>query len=617
MSLASTRQPVIAIAPPGPAASPAEAGDIAMGMTRRWVWRSAPIPASAPGSSSSGGRPDLLSRILLSRGLADGPERERFLTPKLTDLHDPASIPDLDKAAGRLLLALRGGEPIAIYGDYDVDGITATAVLYHTFLAIAPNADIRTYVPHRLDEGYGLNSAAIEELADNGARVIVSVDCGVSAIEPARAARARNVDLIITDHHNPPATLADLPEAFAVVHPRRPDSAYPFADLCGAGVAFKLAWRIATLDAGSPRVAPALRALLVELLPLVALGTIADVAPLLGENRVLTRFGLERMKTSPLIGLRALVQAASLESEKVNAFDVGFKLAPRLNAVGRMSHARDAVELFTTASPERASEIARFLELQNRSRRETESKIVEQAVALAIESGMTTPDTPAIVLAHPDWHPGVVGIVCSRLVDRFHRPTILMQRKDGHCHGSARSIDGFNLHGAIATCADLLDRFGGHDMAAGLAMPEPALADFTRRFTEACRASITPRHLVRPAHVDADAGLDELTVALVQRLSSLDPTGRGNPPVTLLLRNLTLAQAPTPMGQTGQHLSFVFRSPAATTHLRCVAWASGGWGERRQLFAAGQRLDAIVRPQLNHYAGRTSVEAELLDLRLH
>jgi single-stranded-DNA-specific exonuclease len=578
-------------------------------MTRRWVWRSSPVPA--------GERTDLLSRILLARGLAEAHEREKFLAPKLTDLHDPATIPDLEKAARRLLGALRAGEPVAIYGDYDVDGITATAVLYHTFLAIAPGADVRTYVPHRLDEGYGLNSAAIEELADNGASVIVSVDCGISAIEPARAARARNVDLIITDHHNPPATLGDLPEAFAVVHPRRPDSSYPFADLCGAGVAFKLAWRIATLDAGSPRVAPAVRSLLIELLPLVALGTIADVAPLLGENRVLTRFGLERMKSSPLIGLRALVQAASLESEKVNAFDVGFKLAPRLNAVGRMSHARDAVELFTTANPERAAEIARFLELQNRSRRETEAKIVEEAVALAIDAGMTTAQTPAIVLSHPDWHPGVVGIVCSRLVDRFHRPTILMQRKDGHCHGSARSIDGFNLHAAIATCGDLLDRFGGHDMAAGLAMPESAIGEFTRRFTETCRASIGPHQLIRPAHVDADAGLDEVTVALVQRLSQLDPTGRGNPPVTLLLRNLALAQAPTPMGQTGQHLSFVFKSPGSMTHLRCVAWGSGGWGERRSLFAAGQRVDAIVRPTLNHYGGRTSVEAELLDIRPH
>src|SRR5262245_51824098 len=258
------------------------------GLSKLWKSRTAVLAAGSGGGS-------LVDRILAVRGLADG-AAAAFLDPRLTQLHDPSLVPDLDRGAGRLMAALSAREPVAIYGDYDVDGVTATAILFHIFRAIAPDAPVRTYVPHRLDEGYGLNAAAVRQLAAEGARVIVSVDCGITATGPAAEARAAGVDLIITDHHNPPASLADLPAAYAVVHPRRPDSAYPFGELSGAGVAYKLAWRLATMASGSARVTPALRALLLELLAFAALGAIADVVPLVGENRVIARFGLARMK---------------------------------------------------------------------------------------------------------------------------------------------------------------------------------------------------------------------------------------------------------------------------------------------------------------------------------
>ena len=263
------------------------------GLTRAWSAAGAPDPD----------RP-LLERVLSVRNL-DGPDRDAFLNPALSALHDPSLIPDLDKGARRLLDALAAREPIAIYGDYDVDGVTATAILFHTLRAIDPDADIRTYVPHRLEEGYGLNADAVRSLAAEGARVIVSVDCGVTAIEPARVARETGADLIITDHHNPPAPGDPLPDAFALIHPRAPGSAYPFADLCGAGVAYKLAWRLATMHCGTDRVSPDLRQTLIDMLAPCALGVIADVVPLVGENRVIARYGLSMVKRSSLVGLRA------------------------------------------------------------------------------------------------------------------------------------------------------------------------------------------------------------------------------------------------------------------------------------------------------------------------
>jgi single-stranded-DNA-specific exonuclease len=324
------------------------------GLLARWRYRS-----DDHTSAESLGLP-LCQRILAARGLTAPAALDHYLSPKLTQLHDPSLIPELDRAAERILRALADHEPIVIYGDYDVDGVTGTAILWHMLRALAPEAPVRTYVPHRLEEGYGLNAAAIRELAADGARLIVSVDCGITALEPARAAREAGIDLIITDHHNPPAKLEDLPHAYAVVHPRRPDSEYPFGDLSGAGVAYKLAWRLATMHAGCAagpggRVDPRIRELLVDLLAFAALGAVADIVPLLGENRVLVRHGLVRVKHSRFIGLRALVEASGLAGEDVDAMAVGFRLGPRLNAAGRMGHAREANELFTTADPPRSS----------------------------------------------------------------------------------------------------------------------------------------------------------------------------------------------------------------------------------------------------------------------
>lgn len=581
------------------------------GFTSRWLYRAGACPGGAR----------LVDRVLAARGIDPAaPDAAAFLDPRLNHLHDPSLMPGVDRAAARLLEALRAGQAIAIYGDYDVDGVTATAILYHMMLALEPGAASRviTYVPHRLEEGYGLNAEAIGELARQGARVIVSVDCGVTAFAPAARARAEGVDLIITDHHNPPAEGEGVPDAYAVVHPRAPGSRYPFADLCGAGVAYKLAWRMATMHERSARLTPALRAMLVDLLAFAALGTIADVVPLVGENRVIARFGLVRVRESPFAGLRALVEASGLDGEKVDTMAVGFRIAPRLNAAGRMGHARDAVELFTTATGERAAQIARELTVQNDARRRVEREILEQACEMAEAAGMTRPDRRAVVLAHENWHPGVVGIVCSKLAERYSRPTILMQRRDGLCSGSGRSVEGFNLHAGLSACAPMLERFGGHDMAAGLHLFEAKLPAFVEAFTAHANGLIDEEMLRPLLRLDCDAALGELTPQAVRELDLLEPFGRDNPRVVLAVRGVRLVERRT-FGSGARHLSVLLRAADGGSGwgsggpvVRAIAWDRADLAPR---LTPGMALDVAARPALSHFGGRTTVEPLIEDLR--
>jgi single-stranded-DNA-specific exonuclease len=553
----------------------------------------------------------LVERVLLARGIS-GPAAETFLNPKLSHLHDASLMPGLDRAAQRLLDAARAAEPIVIYGDYDVDGVSATAILYHTLRTIAPDANVQTYVPHRLDEGYGLNPHSIAELCAGGAKVIVSVDCGITAIAPAKVAKDAGVDLIITDHHNLASPEVGLPDAFALVHPRLAcDQPYPFGELCGAGVAFKLAWKLMTLAAGSPRLSEAWRLRLLDMLALASMGVIADIVPLVGENRVMARFGLSRLRSVDIEGLRALVEASNLEGEKVREEDVGFKLGPRLNACGRMGHAKEAVELLTTASGARAIELAQQLSRQNEARRALEKEIFEHACDLAQREGMTSDDRRAIVLAHHDWHPGVVGIVCSRLVEKFCRPAILMRDHESTCHGSGRSVEGVSLHAALTDCREHLAQFGGHDMAAGLKLDSSRLPAFQSAFIDAINARLPATELVAKARYDTGASLDEVTVDAVTQLQSLAPFGRDNPPVRLRVVAATIAQRPTLMGKQNQHLAFVASSPRGRM-LRCVAWNAGAaWVERLR---AGMRVELFATPRVNEWKGNRSAELEVADI---
>jgi len=570
--------------------------------------------ADRVGGATGAGRMSLVRRVLASRGFREEGEVSGFLRPSLAQLHDPSLMSGLDRAAERLLAAARSGEKITIYGDYDVDGVTATAILYHTLRAIAPQCNIQTYVPHRIDEGYGLNSDAIRELAAGGSTLIVTVDCGVTAVEPARVAKSLGVDLIITDHHTPPLAGQPLPDAYCVVHPRLEATAYPFGDLCGAGVAYKLAWRLCTLASGGPKVATVFRELLLELLGLCSLGVIADVVPLVGENRIITSHGLRCVKFSKIPGLRALVEASGLGGESVNSEDVGFKIAPRLNACGRLGHAKEAVELFTSARGERASEIARQLTRMNEERRRVERVIVHQAIAMVLERGMDATDHRGIVLAHAEWHAGVIGIVCTRLVERFHRPVVLLSAQNGQLHGSARSVDGFNLHGGLSECAEHLLTFGGHEMAAGMKLEAHRLAAFTADFVACCNRGIRIEHLHGRACFDCEADFTELSREHVTSLAGLGPFGRGNPQPCLRINNVRLVGRTTCFGSDGAHLKFLISpsgAPVGSRALSVFAWRGAGLAEG---VPSGRDFDVLIKPKISDYSG--AVEGELVDFAI-
>lgn len=570
------------------------------GLTRRWR-----LPE--PSGPLEPGLPPLVARVLAGRPwLAAGD-----LEPKLTGLHDPSGIPDLDSAAAMLLEAGRAGETIAIYGDYDVDGTTGSAILHHVLAALCPQATLLHYVPHRMNEGYGVHTHAIEALVDRGARVIVTVDCGITAIEPALRARELGARLIITDHHNPPAAVEDLPAADAVVHPGRPDSAYPFSGLCGAGVAYKLAWRMATMAGEGGRAEARVRALLLDLLPMAALGTVADVSPLIDENRTLVTHGLALMRRTGVSGLAELAARCVREACPVSVGDLGFRLGPRINALGRVADAGEAFELLTTSDEDRISAICETMDELNQQRQSIERRIVEEACAEVERRGMDRDDHRAIVLASEDWHAGVIGIACSRLVERYNRPTILMQRDADVCKGSGRSIPGFNLHGAVAACEHETLGFGGHDAAIGLKVCPTRLEAFAAALVAHANASLTVDDLTPVLAIDAHASMQELDESTVRTMEKLGPFGRGNPTPRLLLERVRVCSAPMLMGSSQAHLSLLVRDDGGRT-MKLVGWQ---WGRHAERIRNGATLDVVITPRVEEYRGVRSVRGEIADVR--
>lgn len=576
------------------------------GTRKHWIFReieadASPLPQGHP----------LLSRLLALRGLTAPDAAERFLHPKLTHLDDPAELPGCAAAASRLAQAVRDQQPVVIYGDYDVDGITASAILWHTLKALG-HEHVTTYVPHRLDEGYGLNAEAFTQFADTAAKpLVVSVDCGITAVDVAAHAKALGLELIITDHHH--FDPANLPDAVALVHPELEDAVDP-SPLCGAGVAFKLAWQTARTFHDTERLPSDLQNLLLDLLAFAALGTIADVVPLVGENRIITVHGLSRIKSTSFLGLNALIDAAELRAEKVDAYHVGFVLGPRLNACGRMGHAKEAVTLMTDASPAQARELSIFLTKENDRRRSTERRIVQQAKAMVEAEGHAADDRRVIVLAHEDWHPGVIGIVASRLVETYHRPAVLLgiDTEKNEAKGSARSIDAVDLHAAIAaSAAQLCTRFGGHAMAAGLSLLPENIEAFRAALIESVNAVLPAEGLVPTVKIDAEIELRDCGLELFRRLESLAPFGRSNPKPRLLIRDAITARPAQRMGGEGKHLSVSLRDEHGSG-LRAVGF---GLGDLADDLPGGIAVDLVFQPKTNTWRGVTSPELHLLDIR--
>ena len=558
----------------------------------------------------SAGISPIVAQLLMARGVYEADQARTFLDAKLTGLRDPDELPGAAAAADRVYEAVKNGRKIVVYGDYDADGMTGAAILVLCLKLLG--AAVTYHVPNRLEDGYGLSCEALRTLAERGASLVISVDCGITSIKPAETALELGLELIVTDHHD--FCDDDLPRAAAIVHPRLPGTSYPFGGLCGAGVALKLAWAICQRASQAKRVTEPLRNFLMSAVGLAAIGTVADIVPLIDENRLLVRHGLHSIKAMPSIGLEALMRVAKItEKPCLGSEDLAFTIAPRLNAAGRFGQAQLAVELLTTDSPQRAQQLAEYIHELNSSRESLERSIQLAATKQATEQFDPEGDA-ALVLAGRGWHAGMVGLVAGRLAEKFHRPVVLIALdqlgvKPGL--GSARSPNGLNLHAALCACAEHLLSFGGHAAAAGLKIEETKLDAFRTAFCEHAESESSPESRVGVVRVDAEGPLSQLTPETVRQMELLAPFGCGNPRPVLCATGVRLAEPPKRIGGGERHLALKVVQQGTT--MRGVAFGHGDWAE--DLAAIDGPLDIAFKPCMNDFRGRQTVEVQLVDWR--
>ncbi|MDY4920994.1 MAG: single-stranded-DNA-specific exonuclease RecJ [Phascolarctobacterium sp.] len=536
----------------------------------------------------------LVTGILLERGMNDTESMREFLYGSMTPFHDPFLLKDMEKTVRRIERALEQGEQITVYGDYDVDGISASSLLY--LYLKSRGARIATYIPQRKSEGYGLNDEALQHIAEGGTTLVITVDCGISGLHEVENAPAC-LDIIITDHHTVPE---QLPPAYAIVNAKQVDDAYPFKELSGVGIAFKVCQALAQ---GKPGKLPTWEGYT----ELAALGTVADIVPLVGENRELVRRGLKAMRNTQLVGLRALIEASGLDSEKIGSDNIGFGLAPRLNAVGRLEHAQRAVELLVTDDEHKAHTIAAELNRENALRQEICHQIQDEAEALlAKEEHIDT----AIVLASEGWHQGVIGIVASRLVEKYHLPTILMSLSGDMAKGSCRSIPALNLYEAIAAESDILSQYGGHHQAAGLTLPAQKVEEFTRRFKEYVRSHLQEEDYQPHQVVDCVIGdKGEITLQDLEQLQLLEPCGCNNQAPVFAFHHALIHNARA-MGREQNHLTF--NLDKGDYSYRCVMWNQA---ELLNYMFDNMIADVAFQPKINIWREETSVQLHAMSIK--
>ena len=566
-------------------------------------WLISDAGQGAPSGQDFPGVGSLAAKILAHRGVSGAEAIRRFLRPSLDDLHDPLAFEDMAPAVARLRQAIAAGENILIYGDYDVDGVTSVVLLTKAIELAGGRAAY--HVPDRLRDGYGMKTEVVEAAAQAGTRLIVSVDTGIRAAEVVRRAAELGIDVIVTDHHLPETA---LPPALAVINPNLPDCRYPEKNLCGAGVAFKLAQALLATVGWPPEKR---RRMAESLLKLVAIATVADVVPLTGENRVMVRHGLDGLRDARNPGLRALLAVAGFANGAPgpSARQVAYQIAPRLNAAGRMETARDAIELFLTADAERARELAAHLQQRNLERRQVEDEIRENCERTAVDDSAA-----ALVYYADDWHRGVLGIVAGRLVERLHRPVFVLSRnpEDGLAQGSGRSIPAFHLLEALESMPDLFVRFGGHRHAAGVTLKAARVPEFRERFNAFAAARLQPEDLVPCLEIDAVIDLSELTEAGIEGLFALAPFGHGNPLPLLAALDVEVAAPPRVLKE--KHLRIMVRQNRRTLVLK--AW---NFAPRIAEFQPGARIDIAFAIEEDAYAaarGNPAWAAILRDARV-
>ena len=554
---------------------------------KRWVANDE-IPGVVEKLASDTGYDESLIRILINRKNSTKEDIENFLNPSYQQLFDPFLLNDMDKAVNRIKKSLEKNEKIYIYGDYDVDGVTASSLLYKALNELG--ADVHIYIPDREGEGYGLNLTAIEKINRLGGKLIITVDCGITAIEEANLCRELLMDMIITDHHTCPDL---LPECVAVINPKRKDSTYPFSELCGAGVSFKLCSALGIIND--------------ELLAIASIGTVADIVPLVSENRIIAYYGIEKLREGILENINILTSVAGSDYKNINARALGFTIAPRINAAGRMASAKEAVEFFITKDNERMKELAVYLDSLNEKRQSCEREILEEAREKIIKSSENNRDV--LVLWGENWHEGVIGIVASRLTEEFYKPCVLISVNNGIAKGSSRSIKGFNIYDALSGVSDLLIKFGGHELAAGLSLYEKDLEAFKEKINENASEIFKKESFFPEITLDCELKGKNINEEYFEFLKRLEPFGMGNPEPVFLIKNAIVKNA------------FSF---SMDKHMRLNILKDGkdlenvgfGLGKYAPSLRSGDKLHIAANLGINEYKGIRRLQGVIRDIKL-
>lgn len=564
-------------------------------MEKRWLFKEVPSQDQVERLSKSINTNPYLTAVLLQRGVTDFDLAKKYFRPSLTDLHDPFLMKDMDKAVKRLKTALDNEEKILIYGDYDVDGTTAVSLVYRYLRKFYPGCDV--YIPDRYAEGYGVSLAGVEYAAENDYTLIIALDCGIKSAELVRVAENRGIDFIICDHHLPGDT---IPGAVAVLDPKREDCDYPCEELSGCGLGFKLIQAYARRHRDEQEI--------FEYLDLVAVSIASDIVPIVDENRVLAYFGLKKLNEDPMPGLKALKEIAGIRNE-LDISGVVFTLGPRINAAGRVAHARAAVDLLISKTEEEANALAEKVNLKNELRKEFDSSITEEALAM-IESNNQIRPSKSTVLFKNTWHKGVIGIVAARCIEKFYKPTVILTESNNKITGSARSVNGFDLYNAILSCSDLLEKFGGHKYAAGLTLDASNLEAFQQRFEEVVSSTITADMMTPVIEIDYTIPLDAVNAKFVNVLKQMGPFGPENPRPLFEARNLYIFNALTSFKD--RHIKFLVGQEGGNSILQAVGFDMSDFYEP---LSRGASFRMAFTVEENVYNGITSIQLRIKDIK--
>lgn len=536
----------------------------------------------------------IVATILNDMHFKDDKEIEKFLKPKRTDFYNPFFMPDMEKAVSRITKALKNNENITIFGDYDADGITSTTILKRFFHDI--NKECNVYIPNRLNEGYGLNKNAIKKLSEDGTNLIITVDCGITAIEETKYAKELGIDIVITDHHE---SGEEIPDAEAVVDCKRKDNKYPFRELAGCGVAFKLTQALCkNLELNENQA--------LKYLDIACVGTISDVVPLVDENRVIVKLGMLLLKQTKNLGLKQIINNAHFK--EFNSMSVAFGITPRINACGRLGHQGEALELFTTDNQEKATELAKKMDEYNIQRQLEEKRIYDEAITLLQEEAQTNGITNCIVLGHENWNPGVIGIVSSRITEKFYKPSILVCFDKDIAKGSGRSIEGFDLHKALMKCDKYLTNYGGHSLAAGLSLNTKDFEKFKNMINEYAEKNIKDEDLIPTINIDLKLEDSQLNIEDVEELKLLEPFGQSNEEPIFMITNLKVVSIKTL--SDGKHLKLFLKNQ---NYLDAIGF---NLGERANELKIGDTIDIVGNLNINEFNNTKKVQMLLKDFKI-